>query len=448
MPNLAAPYLKKLYLKPNHLSPFWIKLIGDTASFNNEHRAFNAVSILSLTMMSILLPINIYLGLEVVTIATAIVVVLLGIVYFLSRFEKNYKLGMMLFAIASYGLLTITFFYNSGSKGPAIYLFFLSFQLILAFSIIQRHLLWLIMHIIFITALLTIEYYAPEKTPYTYNSKYDQYLDLLTSGIAVVVGMYFITIYLLTNYRREKQNAEDRAEMIASQNEKLQKLNQEKTKILSILGHDLRSPLNSITTVLNFLTNYPLPDEHRLRLQKELLDTTRNTSEMLVNLLSWSSEQMHGMEPKLIPIHLNLIVQKVLENQQLMADSKEVKINRMINDDLIVFADYNMVELIMRNIINNAIKFTPPMGTVTISATAENGVCMIKIKDTGIGMSAEQMNNLFTMDIHSTYGTNNEKGIGLGLVLCKDFTEMQGGKIQVESAEGKGSVFSISIPLP
>ncbi|MES2480011.1 MAG: HAMP domain-containing sensor histidine kinase [Bacteroidota bacterium] len=434
-------------MKPTKLSPFWINLVGDTESFSREHRAFNAVNVLSLIVMSILLPINIYLGLNVVTITTTIVIGLLGIVYFLSRFEKNYKLGMMIFALASYGLLTITFFFNSGSKGPSIYLFFLSFQLIIAFSIIQRHLLWMIIHIIVITALLSIEYYIPDKIPYTYRSKYDQYLDLLTSGIAVVISMYFITMYLLDSYKIEKQNAEDRATMIAAQNEKLQKLNQEKTKILSILGHDLRSPLNSITTVLNFLTNYPLPEEHRLRLQRELLETTRNTSEMLANLLSWSSEQMHGIEPKLIQVNLLLVIHKVMEYQQLIADSKEIKINIHINDDIVVLADYNLLELTMRNIINNAIKFTPPMGAVTLSASIDENTCLIKVKDTGIGMNSEQMNSLFTMDIHSTYGTNNEKGIGLGLVLCKEFTEMQGGKIQVDSAEGKGSVFQLSMPL-
>lgn len=306
----------------------------------------------------------------------------------------------------------------------------------------------MLLHLIVVTVLLTIEFNYPKAIPDIYKNRSDQFVDFLSSSIAVIIGMYFVTMYLRSSYNKEKQIAEERAALIITQNEQLQKLNQEKTKLLSILGHDLRSPLNSITTVLNFLTNYPLPEEHRLRLQKELLDTTRNTSEMLLNLLSWSSEQMHGIEPKLISVNVQTALQKVLENQQLIANSKDIKITTSIAEDLCVLADYNMIEVVLRNIINNAIKFTAPLGVVNIIATKNVGGCMIDVKDTGIGMSEEQMSTLFTMDIHSTFGTNNEKGIGLGLVLCKEFTEMQGGKIWVESTIGKGSIFHISMPLP
>lgn len=434
-------------MKANSLSKVWVTLIGDPEDFKKEHRAFNAVSVLSLIMLALMLTINVILELEVVAIACAIVMALLGIVYFLSRVDNNYKLGKTFFAIISYCLFTVLFFYNSGSRGPIIYHFFLSFQLILAFSNTKRHLLWMLLHISVVSSLLIFEYYQPERIPDIYKSRSDQFIDLLSSGIAVIIGIYFITKYLRSSYDREKKNADDRAELIIAQNAQLYKLNQEKTKILSILGHDLRSPLNSITTVLNFLTNYPLPEEHRIRLQKELLDTTRNTSEMLLNLLSWSSEQMNGIEPKLISVNVQMAFQKVLENQQLMARSKEVKINTQIADELHVLADYNMIEVVLRNIINNAIKFTAPMGVVTITASKSDDCCLIAIRDTGIGMSEEQMSTLFTMDIHSTYGTNNEKGIGLGLVLCKEFTEMQGGKIWVESKIGLGSVFQLSLPL-
>jgi two-component system, sensor histidine kinase and response regulator len=249
------------------------------------------------------------------------------------------------------------------------------------------------------------------------------------------------------SYEREKGVAENRASLIAEQNKELQKLNQEKTKLLSIISHDLRSPLNSITTVLNLLTNYPLPDNQRIKLQSELLDTTRNTSEMLVNLLSWSSEQMEGMQCRLETLNLKFVIQRVLQIQQPIADSKEVQIQISVDDEMTVHADYNMLELTLRNLINNAIKFTPPLGNVTINASIDQDMhCQIVVRDNGIGMNAEQLEALFSMDIHSTYGTNNEKGIGLGLVLCKEFTEMQNGKIWVHSKERNGSIFYLKIP--
>lgn len=434
-------------MKTKFLPSIWISLLGHPDKFDKEHRAFNAVAFLSLCLLIILLPVNVYLGLEVVALSTAVAFIALVIVYFLSRMGNNYRLGMAIYAVLSYGFLSLNYCYNSGSKGPTIYLFFLSFQLILAFSIIKRHLLFTIMHLVVVSSLLMVEYYHPEKFLDVYQSRFDQLLDLLTSSIAIIIGMYLVTRYLRSSYEREKKNAEERELLITAQNAQLQKLNQEKTKILSILGHDLRSPLNSITTVLNVLANYPLPEEHRLRLQKELLDTTRNTSEMLLNLLSWSSEQMQGIEPKLMAVNVQMVLQKVLENQRLIAQSKEIKLTTDIDHGIYVLADYNMLEVVLRNLINNAIKFTAPMGVVTITASKSEDCCLISIRDTGIGMSEEQMSSLFTMDIHSTYGTNNEKGIGLGLVLCKDFMDMQGGKIWVESEVGKGSVFQLSLPL-
>jgi len=434
-------------LKVNILPSIWIRLLGHPDHFNKEHRAFNAVAFLSLCLLLLLLPFNIYLGLEVVFISTAVIFIALAVVYFLSRMGNNYKLGRTIYAVVSYVFLSLNFYYNAGYKGPTIYFFFLTFQLILAFSIIKRHLLFTIMHLVVVSSLLIVEYCYPERFIDIYQSRFDHFLDLLSSSIAVIIGMYLVTRYLLSSYEREKKKAEERELLITAQNAQLQKLNQEKTKILSILGHDLRSPLNSITTVLNVLANYPLPEEHRLRLQKELLDTTRNTSEMLMNLLSWSSEQMQGIEPKLISVNVQMVLQKVLENQQFIAQSKEIKFTTYIDQSIYVLADYNMLEVVLRNLINNAIKFTAPLGMVTIAAQKTDDSCLISIQDNGIGMSEEQLSTLFTMDIHSTYGTNNEKGIGLGLVLCKDFTELQGGKIWVESTVGQGSVFYISLPL-
>jgi two-component system, sensor histidine kinase and response regulator len=264
--------------------------------------------------------------------------------------------------------------------------------------------------------------------------------------------MYGITIYLRSNYNREKQKAEERAAMIETQNiqirlqnDQLQRLNQEKNKMLSVLGHDLRSPLNAITTVLDFLTNYEVSEEQRMQLKRDLLHTTRNASDILSNLLAWSSGQMKGLQPHIEKINLPQLLGKVVQGQQLQADKKEIRVIIDAAEDCSVLADFNMLELTLRNLVNNALKFTHRGGEVTIRTVCDKD-CVISISDNGIGMSLEQLDTLFTMDIHSTYGTNNETGIGLGLLLCREFTEIQQGTMWVQSQEGSGSTFSIRLP--
>lgn len=430
------------------LSSLWPKLIGDIQHFERDHRAFNAICIISIIILAITIPFNIAIGLHGLVNLVVVLLVSLLIGYYLSRFKNFYKISKFIFALLSFILLISVFLENSGSQGPALYFLILSLLLIISFTSSKNQKIWLFIHIIVIASLLFFEFFWPEKVPYTYNNKGDRFVDLASSAITVLVCIYFITVYLRQNYENEQLIAEENAKLIAAQNTQLQALNDEKTKLLSILSHDLKSPLNSITMVLNMLTSYELPEAQKTRLTQELLNTTRNTSEMLVNLLSWSSNQLKGLKCVTEKLNLSLMVQNVLQVQDIIASQKQIKIEVKIDDNIFLLADSNMMELTLRNLVNNAIKFTPPLGHISISANLDDeNNCIIVFRDNGIGMSQELLDTLFKMDIHSTYGTNNEKGIGLGLVLCKEFTELQGGSIWVHSQLGSGSIFYLKMPL-
>lgn len=440
-------------MKQSKLSAYWTKLTGDSGNFSIENRAFNAIAVITFIVLLLLLPFNIYLGLQIVSLYMTGLLFGLAFFYYQARIHKRYLMGIRAYAILSYMTLISNFFFNSGSQGPTIYLFFLTFQLLIAFTTLRFHLLWVLLHIGITLALFSIEYFYPQNIPYTYLHLKDRYFDLGSTFVVILTCMYFITIYLRSNYNREKNIAEERAAkieeqnaQIISQNEELQRLNQEKNKMLSLMGHDLRGPLNSITTVLNFLTNYPVPDEQRKVLKKELLQTTRNASEMLSNLVTWSSDQMNGMQLRIEPVNGLAIIQKVVAVQKMLAATKDITISVQVKDDFIVMADATMLELAFRNIVNNAVKFTNTFGIVSIKVQKKQEHYIICIQDNGIGMEKSQVERLFTMDIHSTYGTNNEKGIGLGLVLSNEFTEMQQGSITVESQKGVGTSFFIRMP--
>ncbi|HTN16954.1 MAG TPA: HAMP domain-containing sensor histidine kinase [Chitinophagaceae bacterium] len=435
------------------LPALWVKLIGDSR-FTPENKAFNAISIISLLILLILLPFNIHMGLTPVWVTMLIIISILLALYYASRIHRKYKFGMGFYSMCSYLILIINYFYNSGSTGPTIYLFFLTFQLLIAFTATRQHLWWTITHVLITATLLGIEYFYPQYVPNTYKSRSDYFYDLGSSTFVILGCMYFITIYLRSNYDRERRLAEEHSlkiqqqnTQIIAQNEQLQKLNVEKSKILSVLSHDLRGPLSSITSVLELLTNYPIPEQRQKEMKNDLLLSTRNTSDLVSNLLSWSTQQMNGLQAKLGRVNVLQVVQQVLQVQQPLAQTKAISIRTHIKDDHEVWADKNLLEQSIRNIVNNAIKFTADGGLINISTGAEGERCIIIIKDNGIGMSAEQLQMLFRLDIHSTYGTNNEKGIGLGLALCKEFAALQHAELSAESEHGRGSTFSISIPF-
>ena len=170
--------------------------------------------------------------------------------------------------------------------------------------------------------------------------------------------------------------------------------------------------------------------------------------ETLNNVLEWSKAQMQGLKPVLDKINLN----KIAQNQQFffkaLAESKEIEILKDVDTKTRVFADPNQIDVVLRNLVGNALKFTPKEGRITILSTIEEDFVSITVTDTGIGMSKETLNKLFKKDEHfTTQGTNNEAGTGLGLFLCKDFVEANAGKLSVESEEGKGTSFKFDLPL-
>ncbi len=234
------------------------------------------------------------------------------------------------------------------------------------------------------------------------------------------------------------------------QKQELQRLNAEKDKFFSIIAHDLRGPFTGFIGLTEIMSEN-LPSMSLCEIQKFALNMKNsavNLFSLLNNLLEWSLMQrgLITFEPQLF-----LLMPKITESMALVteaADKKEIAISYDIPEDLSVFADGNMFEGIIRNLTSNAVKFTPKGGVVNVSAKSmPDNLVEISIKDTGIGMNKEMIDNLFRLDVNtSRKGTEDESSTGLGLVICKDFIEKHGGKLRVESEEGKGSTFYFTIP--
>ena len=238
---------------------------------------------------------------------------------------------------------------------------------------------------------------------------------------------------------------------IQNKNEELRKVNAEKDKFFSIIAHDLRSPLSGFMGLTEILAegslNIPIEELHKLALAMK--NSATNVFRLLGNLLEWSRMQrgLTVFVPELLL--LNSVISESIIQITEDAIKKDITIDFEIPGDLCVFADKNMLDSILRNLVSNAVKFTPKGGRITVSAQSDFvKMAEILIEDTGIGMNKEMITKLFRLDTNTNRkGTEGEYSTGLGLVICKDFIEKQGGKLLVESEEGKGSIFKFALPI-
>lgn len=236
--------------------------------------------------------------------------------------------------------------------------------------------------------------------------------------------------------------------LIISERE-LKVANATKNKFFSIIAHDLRSPFSSILGFSNLLNSEyeNLTDEERKTYIGELSSTSNRTFLLLENLLNWARAQQGGIIINKVSLNLKSFIHKAIDPYLSSAIHKKIEVNSYVPDEIEIEADEYTMLTVIGNIFNNAIKYTYNKGHIDITAKKNKGTIIIFITDSGIGMNQSTMSKLFLLDENvSTPGTNNEQGTGLGLILCHEFVELNGGSLLVESEEGKGSTFSILLP--
>jgi len=231
--------------------------------------------------------------------------------------------------------------------------------------------------------------------------------------------------------------------------EKLAELNATKDKFFSIIAHDLRSPISTMISFSELLATQmdTLTQDQIIEIIQSQKDISWQSLKLLDNLLQWASLQTGRLTVNPAKFNISEIVEEVIEFNSLNAKTKEITMIPEICGEFMVYADQNMIRTIILNLISNAIKFTPRYGSITVIVRKKNGRILISIKDTGVGMSQEFISRLFNLgQSQSTRGTENEKGTGLGLILCKEFVQRNGGTLSIESKFQEGSTFTIELP--
>ena len=426
--NLINQYLKRK-------NSFWFELIGSLDAFPIESRIFHSISIGLIVLATIYVPYNLYAGLYVASLSAFIFILLFSYQYYNSRFRGKPH-SNTIFAFTGLLLLSVNYFSNSGINGSTDLIWPAYLLIVFAISPYHLHLKWLIVYLICFLALHFIEYYYPFLVKHPFSAGKEQFIDRITAFPLPVFVIYIIIKFIRRGYDKERCAAEEKTAA-------LQISNIEKNKLMSIISHDLRTPLMNIQNYLALLNENEVNSLERPALEKALLNTTNNAMEMLSNLLHWSKSQMEGPAVNLAEVNLLKVLLGTLEMEKMQAAKKDITLNYNISPHLIVVADVDMLQLVVRNLISNAVKFTPNGGLIHIEAQLVLQECKITVIDNGKGIPIDKQKNILSIMSEPEFGTNNEKGVGLGLVLCKEYIERQGGKIGFESNFEQGSSFFI-----
>jgi two-component system, sensor histidine kinase and response regulator len=412
--------------------------------FSLEHRLFLSTTIVGALISLIGGLTNFMLAPSPFTILIPLfIAVLLIVVYYFVRFKNIVNPFVTPIIIISLFANSTLWVLNGGINGSNIMIAFIILILGLLVVPVKTKKYIIILFLGLNIIILLIQFYRPDLIV-GFPSETDRWIDNLITLIYSSIFIYAIIRFVHRNYSLEKLKAE-------KSDLRLQQLNADKDRFISILSHDLRSPFNNLIGLSDVLTEniHQLPVDEIEKLANQIQTTTHSTYNLLEDLLTWAKTQQGKIPYNPQLIGFRDICMNVLEPLKPLADAKTIAINYSAPDGTKVFADIDMLKTALRNLVSNAIKFTNKGGTINISAGGTPEDITISVSDNGVGIAPDDLKKLFKItEFISTKGTANEKGTGLGLLLCKDFVKKHGGKIWVVSEVGRGSDFRFTLPIP
>jgi signal transduction histidine kinase len=294
---------------------------------------------------------------------------------------------------------------------------------------------------------LQVVYEVDKKEKENQLLKKNNHIQELKFNILALASLLVLFIAVVTyNRYRSRKKAE---QILRVSEQKLKKMNAAKDKLFTIIAHDLGSPLNSLLLSAGHLKNHyqTLDEQDRSEFINNMYKQTRDMSDLLGNLLQWALVQVGKIEKNTETVDLHLLTEETVQQVSYAAQKKKIRVSSSIGENTTARADKQMVKAVLRNLLSNAVKYTQTGGEVKISSTDAGERVEITVSDNGTGMDKEKAEQLFTEEVHeSTRGTANEKGTGLGLVLCKEFVEKNSGQIRVQSQPDHGSQFTFTLP--
>jgi len=433
------------------------KLIGDEQRFSLSHRILNTTAVLGIILTLITSISNYILCLP----QAAIIFSSISLFYFLGiyinsikyiRYRLTYNLTslyLVFFFIPAFWML------NSGSLGGFHYFIFFFLIVIITTTHNKEKWVYLISLVLITIFLIKIEYTYPEYV-IQYSSKEDRQIDIIISIVIAMISTslavgIFMEAYQTANKNltHQKKEIETQTEKLELVNEKLNELNKSKDTILSTISHDVRGPIGNMKSFIDLIIDNKSDYNHAeiMNFISTLGKQSTSVYYTLNNLMLWANNQHNNItfNPKYQSIEP--AVKSNIDLLESTANNKNITIRNKIDANISVFFDLILISTVIRNLISNAIKFTPKNGEITIDIEETETNMIISVKDTGIGIPLERIDRIFNESCYeTTFGTNAEKGSGLGLKICLEFVKKHKGEIWVKSEVNQGSIFRFSLP--
>jgi two-component system, sensor histidine kinase and response regulator len=373
--------------------------------------------------------------------------------------RRNYEVSTLCYFIL-YPVITSIVYLSGINLG--IELFFILYGILAVFFIQD------IGHMIFTVTLSMISYFILTVVwrNFQFQLEVNGMLYLFNHLIAIVFiffGLYLVkkenqkyqSSILESNWQLYQQNIEiekqritlaDNASLLNKQAIELQDLNNLKNKLFSVIAHDLKSPMYALRNIFHNIEKYDLPAEDVKAMVPEVMKDLNYTTTLMENLLQWAKCQMQTLEVSLAPVNVRDVANDVFNHLRSQAELKNIKLVNNVRRSIMVVAQHDMIQLVLRNLVSNAIKFTPENGCVQIGIENDSSLIEVFVKDSGIGLSPANLDRISHNEFFTTRGTRSEKGTGLGLMLCKEFLAKNRGTLHITSEEGIGSRFSFTLP--
>lgn len=275
------------------------------------------------------------------------------------------------------------------------------------------------------------------------------YLRFLIVLAAVFLIFIIVILILHRNIRKKNKNLEDAYRTLSAKDAELRKTIAIKDKFFRIIAHDLKTPLSIFINVSDYLiNNYNEMQEEDIRtFLFDMQNVSKNLNALLDDLLLWAKIQTGSIQVHQETIDLGLLSQRVVNELRPASEEKEQSLNAETKNNMRVQGDTSLIYTILKNLLQNAIKFTPNRGKINVKTYIQNGKAVFEVSDTGVGISEERKEKLFSYEKVKTYGTNRESGTGIGLVLSKEIAELHNGNIEFDSTKNAGSTFRLILPL-
>lgn len=427
------------------------RVVGGAEEVDLKGRIFNAGTFAAM-LVSLVITINDSFN-NIGTISslfTLVVAGFFGLLYFLGRFKGVNDKLIAAFGIVGILAMVYDWHFFHGLKGSTV-LIALTISCLLP-SMMSGKLKAYFIFALFATlsAVFFVEYKNIHE-PVPYPSDDEQIIDLFMTGAILMVGILILVSYVINSYIGQKKRADKLNKELEESNRLLEESLNVKNKFFSIISHDLRGPvgaLNSLGQLLMDNESSGLVDQDdREMIVSSIQVSSKQALELLDNLLYWARTETGQLKPRLEQLYLRELAKENISLLSPNIAAKSLDIRIQGKEDLSVYCDREMVNLILRNLLSNAIKFTPTYGKIDVSHRQAGSFVELRVADNGIGIPEKDLPYLFKLEANVTrIGTSQEKGTGLGLKLCKQFVDKNGGTIRVDSTLNKGTTFIVCLP--